>query len=78
MGKLKLDQVEWEFFVNPDVEVKKNEPKIELTWILDSNLRLLQQLNELPNYQVKKLIEYAPPFAIKMFYPGCFFTHERQ
>jgi hypothetical protein len=52
MGKLKLDQAEWEFLVGPDLPVNKIETKSELTWMLDSNWRMLQLLIELPNYQV--------------------------
>jgi hypothetical protein len=58
MGKLKLDQAEWEFLVSPDLPVNKIETKSELTWMLDSNWRLLQQLIELPNYQVKRSIKH--------------------
>jgi hypothetical protein len=53
MGKLELDQAEWEFLVSPDIAENKNDTKSEVTWMLDSNWQWLQQLNELPNYQVK-------------------------
>jgi hypothetical protein len=58
MGKLKLDQAEWEFLVSPDMLVNKIETKSELTWMLDSHWRMLQQLIELPNYLVRRPIDY--------------------
>jgi hypothetical protein len=80
MGKLKLDQAEWEFLVSPDLPVNKIETKSELTWMLDSNWRLLQQLIELPNYQVKRSIKLmiTTHSALKYICPGLFITHERQ
>lgn len=54
MGKLNLDQAEWEFLVSVEKPTNKIETNNELTWMSDAHWRLLRQISELPNYQVNQ------------------------